>query len=274
MKSEPSSAKQGGSATRVRIDLRAALELYSPAVTTLQIEAREIAGAQQVESSNLTIEPYAAAEPFLDVFGNPCRRVRCGAGDVVVEYTATVAIPNARAPLIHAVDTDVMALPPEVLHFLMPSRYCPSDRMANFAYAEFGSTAPGFARVHAICSWINQHILYTFGASTTATTAFDTVGERIGVCRDFAHLGIALCRAMNIPARYVSGYCLGLKPPDLHAFFQAYIDGRWVSFDATDVQPRPALVTIATGRDAVDCAWCSFFGTGRTKELEVKVTEI
>ena len=257
----------------LQVRLKATLELDAPAVTTLQVEVQEIAGAQHVESSILTIEPYAESAPFVDVYGNPCRRVRLEAGDVVVEYAATVAIPDVRAPLIQAVDTDVMTLAPEVLHYLMPSRYCPSDRMSNLAYAEFGATAHGFARVHAICSWINQHIIYTSGASTTSTTAFDTVGERIGVCRDFAHLGVALCRAMNIPARYVSGYCLEIKPPDLHAFFQAYVDGRWVSFDATAIQRRPALITIATGRDAVDCAWCSFFGTGRVKDLAVEVTE-
>jgi len=257
----------------LQIRLKATLELDSPAVTTLQVEAQEIAGAQHIESSSLTIEPCAESALFVDVYGNPCRRLRLDAGEVFVEYAANVAIPYARVPHIHAIETDVMNLPPEVLHYLMPSRYCPSDRMSNLAYAEFGATAPGFARVHAICSWINQNIIYTCGGSTTSTTAFDTVGERIGVCRDFAHLGVALCRAMNIPARYVSGYCLEIEPPDLHAFFQAYVDGRWVSFDATAVQERPALITIATGRDAVDCAWCSFFGTGRVKELAVEVTE-
>ncbi|HEY3332650.1 MAG TPA: transglutaminase family protein [Capsulimonadaceae bacterium] len=258
---------------KLNIHLKATLELSAPAPTVLQIEAANIEGVQHIESAELYITPYADSQPFRDIYDNPCRRVLLPAGEVIVEYKALVTIPDSRSPLVQAVDTDVMTLPPDIMHYLLPSRYCPSDRMENLAYEEFGNTNPGFARVQAISSWINQHVKYQYGTSTTATTAFDTVAERVGVCRDFAHLGIALCRAMNIPARYVSGYCLELDPPDLHAFFQAYLDGRWVTFDATEVQARPALVTVATGRDAVDCAWCSFFGPGTTTTLEVNVSE-
>ena len=114
---------------------------------------------------------------------------------------------------------------------------------------------------------------YQYGTSDSGTSAYDTATQRIGVCRDFAHLGIAFCRALNVPARYVSGYCLGLEPPDFHAYFQAWLDGRWVSFDATERQPRPALVQIAVGRDAADCAWATFYGFGETKSLSVEITE-
>ena len=114
---------------------------------------------------------------------------------------------------------------------------------------------------------------YEYGTSDSGTSAYDTATQRIGVCRDFAHLGIAFCRALCIPARYVSGYCLGLEPPDFHAYFQAYLDGRWVSFDATELQPRPALVQVAIGRDAADCAWSTFYGSGDTVSLSVNVQE-
>jgi transglutaminase-like putative cysteine protease len=194
-------------------------------------------------------------------------------GEVTIRYTANVDIVEHREPMIHAAETNVLQLPPEVLPYLLPSRYCPSDRLSHLAASEFGRTAPGYARVQTICDWINEHITYQYGVSTNATTAFETVTERMGVCRDFAHLGISMCRALNIPARYVSGYCLELAPQDFHAFFQAYLDGRWVTFDATEMQPRPALVTVAMGRDAADCAWCTFFGQGTTRSLWVSVTD-
>ena len=137
----------------------------------------------------------------------------------------------------------------------------------------FGGAAPGFARVSAICDWINAHVTYQYGTSDAGTSAYDTAIQRIGVCRDFAHLGIAFCRALNIPARYVSGYCLGLDPPDFHAYFEAYLDGCWAAFDPTAPSLRPALVQVAVGRDAADCAWCTFYGYGETKFLSVEVTK-
>jgi len=194
------------------------------------------------------------------------------AGDVTMEYSATIDVDESRGPMVQDVGSNPLNIPPNILHYLLPSRYCESDRLGQMAISEFGRTKPGFARVQTICDWINQHVLYSYNFSNASTTACDTALERIGVCRDYAHLAIAFCRAMGIPARYVSGYCLELDPPDFHAFFQAWLDGRWVSFDATEMQPRPALVTVSTGRDAADCAWCTFFGNGVTKSLEVSVS--
>ncbi len=241
--------------------------------TTLQIEAAHLGEAQTVENAELFITPFAAAEPFLDFYGNPCRRFLMPAGDVRVEYTATVTQPDTRFPLLKPYEADALHLPTDTLLYTLPSRYCQSDRLVAMAFDLFGNAAPGFARVQTICDWINAHITYQYGTSDSGTSAYDTAAQRIGVCRDFAHLGIALCRALNIPARYVSGYCLGLTPPDFHAYFQAFLDGRWVSFDATERRPRPALVQIAVGRDAADCAWCTFYGYGETKRLVVEVSE-
>lgn len=237
----------------------------------LQIETPSIRAIQSVLKSETYAPPNVELQPFRDFYGNPCRRAILPAGDVQVAYDALVELPDLHAPSSPAGETDILTLPADVILYLLPSRYCPSDRFGELARAEFGGAAHGCARVRAICSWINRNIAYEYGASTTTTSAFETVIERRGVCRDFAHLAISFCRALNIPARYASGYCLGLKPPDFHAYFQAYLDGQWITFDATAAQPREALITAAVGRDAADCAWCSFFGDGETKGLEVNV---
>ena len=263
---------------KLRIHVIADLALADPTPTTLLIEAAQLGAMQAVSEPALTIMPFAAAEPFLDFYGNPCRRLLMPAGDVRVEYAASVTLPEAqpspRAPSEAAsYEADALHLPTSALLYTLPSRYCQSDKLALMASDLFGKAEPGFARVQAICDWINAHVAYQYGVSDSGTSAYDTAALRQGVCRDFAHLGIAFCRALNIPARYVSGYCLGLDPPDFHAYFQAFLDGRWMSFDATVRQPRPALVQIAVGRDAADCAWSTFYGYGETKSLSVEVAE-
>jgi len=259
---------------KLNIHVIADLILLEATPTTMQIEAAELAGAQTVEKSVLTITPFAPAEPFQDFYGNPCRRLLMPKGDVRVEYTVTVTQPDARFPLLKPIEDDALHLPTDALLYTLPSRYCQSDKLVAMASDMFGEVAPGFARVQTISNWINEHVTYQYGTSDSGTSAYDTATQRIGVCRDFAHLGIAFCRALNIPARYVSGYCLGLEPPDFHAYFQAWLDGRWVSFDATERQPRPALVQIAIGRDAADCAWTTFYGYGETKYLSVDIREV
>jgi len=260
----------------LKLDIHVIAQLRLPAPTpyTLQIEVAHLPdGGQSVEQSVLTITPHMDAVPFRDFYDNPCRRGLLAAGDMTMEYTARVDIPEVRMPLLKASEPDILSLPTETLLYTLPSRYCQSDKLMAMAQDQFGDAAPGFARVQKICNWINEHITYQYGTSDSGTSAYDTAAQRIGVCRDFAHLGISFCRALNIPARYVSGYCLGLEPPDFHAYFQAYLDGRWVSFDATELQPRPALVQVAVGRDAADCAWSTFYGMGETTYLSVDVQE-
>jgi transglutaminase-like putative cysteine protease len=259
---------------KLNIHVIADLSLADPTPTTLQVEAAPLEGAQTVDESHLFITPFAPAEPFRDFYGNPCRRLMMPAGNVRLEYTATVTQPDERYPLMKPYEADALHLPTDALLYTLPSRYCQSDKLVAMAADMFGDVAPGFARVQTIANWINEHVTYQYGTSDAGTSAYDTATQRIGVCRDFAHLGIAFCRALNIPARYVSGYCLGLEPPDFHAYFQAYLDGRWVAFDATERQPRPALVQIAVGRDAADCAWATFYGQGETQSLSVEITEV
>ncbi len=259
---------------RLNIHVTAELELAQETPAFLQVEAVSLPeNNQTVEAATLTLTPETPTEAFSDFYGNNCRRLVLPSGDVTVEYTATVAQTDLRLPPLLPEQNDVLRLPPEVILYTLASRYCQSDKLINMAQDEFGQTEPGYPRVQAICAWINKHVTYQYGTSDAATSAFDTATQRQGVCRDFAHLGIAFCRALGIPARYVSGYCLGLQPPDFHAYFQAYLEGQWIAFDATVLDPRPALIQIAIGRDAADCAWSTFYGSGQTKSLNVEVME-
>ncbi len=260
---------------RLQIKVDAIIDCPTNVPAILQIEAADRPGFQNVEAFNVTINPFPDQDPitFEDLYRNLCRRFELKQGENQIIYEATVEVPEGRhSELIAPIEISPLELPVDALHYLLPSRYCPSDKLLKLASDTFGYQKPGYARVLAICEWINGHVTYQYGTSDASTDVIETLIERRGVCRDFAHLAISLCRALNIPARYVSGYCLGLQPPDFHAFFQAYIDGRWVIFDATELQPRPALVMVAVGRDAADCAWCTIYGPGFTKSLQVDVS--
>jgi transglutaminase-like putative cysteine protease len=257
---------------KLKVNVQAFLQVPYSVPTVLQVEPVQIDGAQTIVSESMYITPHSQFAPYVDLYGNRCRRGLLASGDIRLDYNAVIELSEGRTQMIHAIDTAMLDLPTEILPYLLPSRYCEVDRLMQMAHSEFGETQPGYARVQTICGWINQHVRYQYGTTTASTTACDTAVERIGVCRDFAHLAIGFCRSMGIPARYVSGYCLELDPQDFHAFFQAWLDGRWVSFDATEMQPRTALVTVATGRDAADCAWCTFYGMGTTTSLNVDIS--
>ncbi|MGF7237655.1 MAG: transglutaminase-like domain-containing protein [Frankia sp.] len=159
------------------------------------------------------------------------------------------------------------------LIYLRPSRYCPSDHIVGFAVAEFGHLAPGRPRVEAITDWIHDRVGYVAGSSAVHDTAEDTLLTGQGVCRDFAHLGITLCRALQIPARFVGVYAPGLTPMDFHAVFEAWVDDAWWLYDATRKVPRPSLVRIATGRDAADAAFASVLrGIASLRTIEITAT--
>ena len=246
-------------------------DYQSPTISL--IEAASIPDKQCVHSSTLEITPRTNTESITDIYGNTARRLMMPQGSSEVSYSAVVTVNNQTDVTRSTADCDMMTAAPELIHFTNPSRYCPSDRMATLARDMFGASAPGRGRIEDICHWINAHIAYQYGTSNSSTMADDTLLDRTGVCRDFSHLAITLCRGLGIPARYVSGYCLGLDVQDLHAYFQVYLDDQWVSFDATSPSPRPALIQIATGRDAADCAWWTVFGNCFTTNMNVGVEE-
>ena len=156
--------------------------------------------------------------------------------------------------------TPVSQLDPAVLMYMNPSRYCQSDKMSRLALHLFGNINNEFEQVRAITEWIYQHVEYLSGSTNGETSAYDTFIQQAGVCRDFAHLGIAFCRALDIPARYCSGYAFNLVPQDFHACFEAYLSGYWILFDATKMAPLNGFVRIAMGRDAADTAISHLFG--------------
>ncbi|GLK79854.1 transglutaminase-like domain-containing protein [Methylopila turkensis] len=181
-------------------------------------------------------------------------------GEFSASYEATVDLNVYRADPTTINETPIRDLPLDVLPYLLPSRFVPSDRLADFALREFSAFPPGHMRVSNICSWIYRNIDYVRGSSDSETTATEILIQRAGVCRDFAHLGIAFCRALGIPARLTSCYAFGLSPADFHAVFEAYLDGRWWYFDATRQAALDGLVRIGVGRDAAEIAFSTPFG--------------
>lgn len=217
---------------------------------------------QTVIEETFSIDPYLKVEEILSAQGeNRFIRIEVSkAIDINISYNATVdnfyKITDYKKQQI----VPIGQLDPQVFQYLYPSRYCQSDKLYRFANKKFGSIKNPFAKVTALTNWINENVEYLSGSTNSQTSAYDTVTEQAGVCRDFAHLGIALCRALTIPARYFTGYAYQLQPPDFHACFEAYIGKDWVLFDATKLVPLNGLVKIATGRDAAETAVASLFG--------------
>ena len=227
--------------------------------------------AQWLASEAYYFDPPVPTTEYVDVFGNLCQRFVVPRGrmrirvDVVVDTEEAIAI-EPDAPC-----TPVDQVPDAVLQFLLQSRYCPSDKMDERARALVAGVAPGYAQVEAIRAWIHGHLTYRYGVSDAATDALDTLANGAGVCRDFAHVGIALCRALQIPARMVVGYLYRLDPMDMHAWFEAFVGGRWYTFDATQDAPRGGRIVVAYGRDAADVAFLSNYGPLTTERLKVQV---
>ncbi|PNG27405.1 transglutaminase-like domain-containing protein [Methylocella silvestris] len=181
-------------------------------------------------------------------------------GDLHLSYTAEVELDICRVDPASVHEMPVKNLPLDILPYLLPSRFVPSDELATFAMREFGAFPHGHLRVEMICGWIYNNIEYRRGSSDAKTTATEVLIQRAGVCRDFAHLGISFCRALGIPARYVTCYAYGLSPSDFHAVFEAYLDGHWWLFDGTRQAALDGLVRIGVGRDAAEVAFTTPFG--------------
>jgi transglutaminase-like putative cysteine protease len=196
-------------------------------------------------------------------------RLSAGAGPLRVRYTATVELSHYVQPADNVPETPPGALPADVVQYLYPSRYCEADLLVRLTQHQFSKLQQGFSRVTAICNWIHDNIEYLRGSTNPHTSAYDTATERAGVCRDFAHLAIAFCRAVAIPARFVAGYAYALEPPDFHAYFEAYLDGRWYIFDPTRLAPQTGLIRIGTGRDAADTSFATLFGPVAFSSMKV-----
>jgi transglutaminase-like putative cysteine protease len=227
--------------------------------------------SQTVLAEEFTIHPQMPSVEFA-AEGSENRFVRVETGPhktLNVEYRATVEV-NVQTYAANSVRaTPVAQLDGETIPYLFPSRYCQSDRLSRLAWDLFGKIENPHEKVVTITDWIHDNVEYLRGSTNSMTSAFDTVTQRTGVCRDFSHLGIALCRALNIPARYFSGYAYELEPPDFHACFECFIGGSWVVFDATRLAHLNGLVRIGTGRDAADASVASIFGSAQCTRMVV-----
>lgn len=241
-----------------------------PSTLILNIHA-QCNASQSIVDERLVITPHVDAEEFsLEAGGSRFVRLETGAAETLtVEYTATVDCASEVVQAKGSDPTPIAELDRRAIPFLFPSRYCQSDRLGKLAWDLFGSIADPYEKVVAIEEWIHTNVEYALGSTDSETSAYDTVVQRRGVCRDFAHLGIALCRAVNIPARYFSGYAYQLSPPDFHACFECYLAGQWMVFDATRLVPLNGLVRIGTGRDAADAAVASIFGSVQGTKMTV-----
>jgi len=249
------------------------LSALNPVPVVLMLRPRS-GPAQWVFREEYSITPRVPVVEYTDPFGNICQRAIIPAG-------ATRLCANCTVETSENVDVDELAafvlpqfVPDSALHFMLPSRYCPSDALGALAVGIVAGLPPGYPQVEAIRRWLHAHIEYRYGHSSPATTASDTARDRVGVCRDFAHLGIALCRALNVPARMVVGYSLQLKVPDIHAWFEAYVGGRWFAFDGTHPQTAGNRIVIAYGRDATDVAFVTQFGALAIHSLTVRVERV
>jgi transglutaminase-like putative cysteine protease len=220
---------------------------------------------QMVVAEQLQLSQAVPAQVHTDPFtGSRFLRLRAQPGALRVSYAATVDLRHHLADPAQLAEVPVREMPPAVLSYLYPSRYCPSDRLLALASTEFGSLRQGHERVKAIQDWVRQRVRFASNTSNSNTWALDTLNDGVGVCRDFAHLMIALCRAVNIPARFATGTDYGadpvLGPPDFHAYVEVWLGGRWYIFDPSGTAIPLGFVRFGTGRDAADVAFATIFG--------------
>jgi len=227
-----------------------------------------------------TWAPPAPASAYVDSYGNVCDRLTLPSGVSTLRYDAVVEVPSGFDETDStAAQVAIEELPDEAFVYLLPSRFCWPDMLYDQAWAMFGATAPGWARAQAVSDWVHANIRYQVGASTPVTTANDVWQSRTGVCRDLTQLGITLCRALNIPARYVAGYLpdIGVVPPDLPmdfcSWYEVWLGGRWWTFDPRNNEPRTGRVVIARGRDALDAAMVTVWGVAELRVMTVWADE-
>ena len=233
------------------------------------------------EPDILRTDPWLPIAQYEDSFGNSCARFVAPVGEVRLYNSFLVEDSGEPDPVfVNAQQAAVDELPPEVLRYLLASRYCETDLLLNTAYRMFGHTAPGWGRVQAICDWVYEHVTFGYSFARSSKSAVEVLSDRKGVCRDFQHLAIAFCRCMNIPARYATGYLgdIGVPPADspmdFSAWFEAYLDGRWWTFDARHNRPRIGRVLMAVGRDAADVAITTSFGTATLTQFNIVTDEV
>jgi transglutaminase-like putative cysteine protease len=264
---------------RAGYDIAFAVQQPTPIILMLSVHPSR--ASDLLTSDDLVIAPKIQRHAYRDLFGNICTRILAPVGPVELRTNFSILdtgqpdeiMPSARQ---HSIDE----LPEDVLVFLWGSRYCETQKLSDFAWRNFGYTKPGWDRVQTICDFVHCHLTFGYRFARGDRTAFDAFHERVGVCRDFTHLAVALCRCMNIPARYCTGYLgdIGVPPDsapmDFSAWFEVFLGGRWFTYDARHNRPRIGRVLIARGRDAADVAISTSFGSAQLTRFEVMTEEV
>ena len=259
---------------RFSVDCNLKYEVQSPAHFVFQVEAVQ-SGQAIIEETLRFSQPIATRTHTHLPSGNRLVRADVAPGLFELDYRAVVELAPYHANNQGLTEAPVSDIPFDYVHLLAPTRYCESDLLGSATKKMFSQHAPGWERVEAIRQWIHDNIEYTMGSTTSTSTACDVFLQRAGVCRDFAHLGIAFCRALNIPARFVVGYVKFAEgAPDFHAVFEAWLGNRWVLFDATEMAPIDELIRVGTGRDAKDVPFATFFGDARMLSMSPSVEAV
>jgi transglutaminase-like putative cysteine protease len=252
-----------------------------PTPMILQLSVHPSRIADLITWDRMSFEPAIPVNTYHDSFGNFCHVIRAPVGRLTMTTDFSIwdkGEPDVVAPA--AKQQELEDLPVDVLIYLLGSRYCETDRLSNMAWSLFGQTPKGWPLVQAICDYVHCHIEFSYESASPAKTAFDAYTQKRGVCRDFAHLAIALCRCLNVPARYCTGYLgdIGVPrdpaPMDFSAWFEAYLGDRWYTFDARHNKPRIGRILMARGRDATDVAMVTSFGPCTLANFHVITEEI
>jgi transglutaminase-like putative cysteine protease len=265
----------------IRIGYELTYQCLQPTPMLMMLNVHPARLADLVVPDEMVVEPEVAIHRYRDCFGNLCTRLLAPPGAIRLSASGVVRDSGTPDPVAedarqHAVED----LPDAAMGFLLASRYCDIDRLSDTAWSLFGKTVPGWPRVQAICDYVHRHLAFGYEHARPTRTALDAYHERIGVCRDFAHLSIAFCRAMNIPARYCTGYLgdIGVPacdlPMDFSAWFEAFLGGQWYAFDARHNIPRIGRVPVAYGRDAADVAISTTFASNALAGFSVFTEEL
>jgi transglutaminase-like putative cysteine protease len=266
---------------KIRAGYEIAYDSPQPTPMILQLSVHPSRLADLLIWDRLLLDPPIRANTYHDVFGNFCHVIRAPAGRLTLSTNFLVQDSGAPdAVNFQARQHDLEELPVDTLLFLLGSRYCETDRFTETAWSTFGSVAKGWGLVQTICDYVHERITFGYEYASPTKTAWDAHGQRQGVCRDFAHLAITLCRCMNIPARYCTGYLgdIGVPPDpapmDFSAWFEAYLGGQWYTFDARHNHPRIGRILMARGRDATDVALVTSFGPCTLASFKVVTDEV
>jgi transglutaminase-like putative cysteine protease len=265
---------------RVRVGYELVYDCPKPTPMILTLHVNDTRAADIVVPDVLVTHPPVPITAYRDGFGNRCCRIVAPTGEIRLSADAVVNDTGAPDPVVPtAQQHPVQDLPADTLVFLLGSRYCETDVLSQLAWSLFEHAPTGWARVQAICDFVHRHITFGYQHARFTRTAWEAYNERLGVCRDYTHLAVALCRCLNIPARYCTGYLgdIGVPPGgpmDFAAWFEAYLGGRWHTFDPRNNTPRIGRVLIARGRDAADVAISCTFGPATLRQFTVRTDEV